>query len=130
MNRKRTSLKYFLSLMLAVLTHLGFSQTTSCCKDSTAVNPDYICNTPEYDPVCGCDNVTYRNSCAAEWWGGLMNNGFCIGWIDQTICGNFDFDFNPTAVSVEPVRFNLYMKSPGSASLYIYDAMGGLQFSA
>jgi hypothetical protein len=104
-----------------------FAQFNSCCIDSTRVpDPYFQCLTPQYEPVCGCDLVTYRNACAAEMWGGLINNGFCLGWTENTICGNFDFDFIPSAVTYFPVQFSLYMKEAGSATLYIYDRMGKL----
>ena len=106
---------------------LVMAQSKSCCKD-TLRQPDtyYPCNTMEYKPVCGCDLVTYRNSCAAENWGGLINNGFCLGWTEGTICGNFDFDFIPSGITYQPIQFSLYMKNPGSATLNIYNQYGAI----
>ena len=106
----------------------AFGQT--CCKDTTRLPDSYFqCNTAQYNPVCGCDLVTYRNSCAAEYWGGLINNGICLGWTSETVCGNFDFDFIPSGVGNQPVQFSLFMKSTGSASLYIYNRYGALMFT-
>jgi len=38
---------------------------TSICIDSTLINDSIVC-LAVYDPVCGCDGVTYSNSCYAE----------------------------------------------------------------
>lgn len=38
------------------------------CIDSTLIDPNMMC-TEEYNPVCGCNGVTYSNECVASRYG-------------------------------------------------------------
>jgi hypothetical protein len=59
-------------LLYIMLLLTGFScedqllekELQGTCIDPEKINPDAIC-TMEYRPVCGCNNVTYSNSCVA-----------------------------------------------------------------
>jgi hypothetical protein len=42
------------------------------CVDSTLID-SMICCLDVYDPVCGCDSITYSNSCEAMFHGGVVS---------------------------------------------------------
>jgi hypothetical protein len=42
------------------------------CLDSTLID-SMICCLDVYDPVCGCDSITYSNSCEATNYGGVVS---------------------------------------------------------
>ena len=68
-------------LMIVIVLAMMFA----CEKQSLVVepdcvekiNPDVVCTT-QYDPVCGCNNKTYGNACAAGAAGiRVLYNGEC-----------------------------------------------------
>jgi len=61
----------------------------SGCVDPSLIDPDALC--PDvFDPVCGCNNITYSNSCEAINYGGVTSytQGACTNCMDLS---NVDF---------------------------------------
>lgn len=84
------------------------------CKDSLQItnNP---CYGTIYQPVCGCDNITYRNECNA-YAQGLLN-------FSQGPCEFMDFDFSPNPVATAgELKVKVICKGVTDINLWIFDA--------
>ncbi|MBW8050985.1 MAG: hypothetical protein FVQ77_11740 [Cytophagales bacterium] len=71
------------------------------CIDTTKINPDSCCFTI-YEPVCGCDSITYANACKAENNGVLYwTEGACASdTTAQNLIINESFECNGKPVTV------------------------------
>jgi len=68
-----------------------YAQSFGVCKDSTYKQSNSACPATGYYPVCGCDNITYKNACYANSEGLLSYT--------QGICEEFALELFPNAVT-------------------------------
>jgi len=106
----------------------GYSQIWAYCIDSNRINPNYRCNDPAFDPVCGCNNVTYRNGCEMYNVGGInypstTSNGVCSNDYFYTF-----FYPNPCT---DRINFNMQFayQEYAPVTLQIYSVFGNLMLS-
>jgi len=104
--------------------HLGFSQITQPCQDQNLADPFFQCNDPTFAPVCGCNQVTYRNECAAFRNGGvtlIAHSGVCVN----------DFFFYAIYSNTVTAELNLYLQFTTSSptTIQIRDTYGKLMMS-
>lgn len=74
-------------LFLVALSMFSTRMTAQACIDSTLIDPFAFCPMI-WDPVCGCNGVTYGNSCEAEVFGGVTS--FVSGECAQSSGDCFD----------------------------------------
>ena len=81
------------------------------CKDSTLASFNQCYGTP-FQPICGCDGVTYRNECGALAKGVLL-------W-GQGPCEALDFDVRPNPL-VDIGYLDIITKQTSDVQVWIFD---------
>lgn len=101
--------------LAAMLLPFGASAQTPFCYDSTLKNQSTVCPSV-YEPLCGCDGITYRNYCEMYYHHGITN-------YRSGICEPLAIEFTPNPVR-QSMHVTLTLKDPDDAFICIFDLYG------
>ena len=108
--------------VISILLFAGlpvFAQYNYGCIDSFSISPGFPCQ-PEFRPVCGCNNVTYRNLCEAQ-----LRNG--VQTYTDGSCSGYEIDIIPT-FSRDFLTFTIVQAVPKFSRMFIFDTFGRLWY--
>lgn len=106
--------KLFFLLVLFSGSFLSKSQ----CIDSSRISPTYPCPDLLYNPVCGCDNVTYRNLCYAL-------NRYGVLYYTEGTCTGFELDVFPNVAAQEDnITLTFSQSAEKNATFMLVDVWG------
>ena len=117
-----------LLIIISCLPLAAAAQFGTPCIDSNRVNPYYQCNDPDFNPVCGCNNVTYRNGCE-------MTNVAGVNYPsanDNGVCQNdFFFIFTSPNPVRNILRFDMQFadQQSGNGTFQVFNNQGNIVYS-
>lgn len=108
----------FILIVALLLIKLEVFAQNYGCFDSLKVSVGSYCP-PDYEPVCACNQKTYRNFCYAQ------REGYQI--FQNGICEPIDINIRRNPVH-DNLMLDLRLKFQGDASIYIFDVFGHVYF--
>jgi PKD repeat protein len=100
---------------------------THDCIDTSLICPpgSLCCDAPLFEPVCGCDSITYSNACFATLWNGVTHTtpGPCSFDAIKNLDNSFGLLLMPIPAS-EKLTANYYLSNQSTVQLTIVSLMG------
>lgn len=104
-------LRSFFSVCMVALAFVANGQCLDSLQFPNLQPPCY----PDFIPVCGCDGITYRNACYADY-------ATVLQYVDGP-CEQVVFDFYPNP-AIDMIYMTLATKYESDVNLYIFDRNG------